>query len=177
MTPGHDSLPCGTQLDDLARQVFEGEPPADPRHQAGCADCQAALRRITAIRDDIGGLASQRVEPPPGLVRQVMARLRVAPALVTVDVDPRGTTQVAESVVTRLARRAALAVEDVVLASALTTEREAGTTVGLRVRLVVAYGPALHDVAAQVRKRIRAEVAAQTGVTVQEVRVSVDDLA
>jgi len=177
MTAGGDPLPCGTALDDLARQVFDREPAADPAHQTGCADCQAALLRVTAIRDDVRGLASQRVEPPPGLVRQVMARLRVAPALVTIDVSARGRTQVAESVVARLARRAALAVEDVVLASALTTETAEGTTVGLRVRLAVAYGPALHSVADQVRERIRADVVAQTGVTVEEVRVSVDDLA
>lgn len=177
MTAGHNSLPCGVQLDDLARQVFDGQAPADPRHQAGCSHCQAALLRVTAMRDDIRGLASEPVEPPPGLVREVMARLRVAPALVTIDVSPHGTTWLAESVVARLARGAALGVEDVVLASVLTTETNEGATVGLRVRLVVAYGPALHGVADQVRERIRAELAAQAGVTVEEVRVSVDDLA
>lgn len=176
MTTQRSALPCGVDLHELARQVFEGAAAADPEHQAGCRYCRGALERISAVHADVHGLAAERVPVPASLLRSVMARLRGAPALVTIDVDPRGTTAVSEGVVTAVARRAALSVPAVSYASAIATDVRPTGLVGLRVRLVVAYGPPLGAVAEQVREAIARQVAARTGATLGAVHVAIDDL-
>lgn len=163
-------------LHELARQVFEDAPAPDAAHQASCPYCRSALERIRAVHADVHGLAAEHVPVPSTLLHSVMARLRHAPALVTIAVDPRGTTTVSESVVTAVARRAALSVSAVSYASAITTDASSTGRVGLRVRLVVAYGPPLGGIAVQVREEIARQVAALTGATLSTVHVAVDDL-
>ncbi len=170
-------LACGGDLVALAAQVFEGAAPVDAEHQRSCSRCQAALRRIRAISRDVHGLASEPVGAPPGLLRAVMARLRASPALVTVDVRGRGVTMVADDVIAEVAVRAALSIEGVGYASVLASEPTTAGVVGLRVRLVVAYGPSLHAIADGVRAAITADVAALTGAALGSVDVAVDDLA
>jgi len=170
------ALECGVDLHELARQVFEGAVAGDPEHQARCRYCQRALERIRAVYADLHGLAAERVPVPASLLRSVMARLRGMPALVTIDVDPRGTTTVSERVVSAVARRAARSVRGVSYASALTTDASPTGRVGLRVRLVVAYGPPLGPIAEQVREEITRQVVTVTGATLSAVHVAVDDL-
>lgn len=170
-------LECGRDLSELAAQIFEGAAPVDGEHQRSCAPCQAALRRIRAVADDVRGLAAEPVGVPPGLLRSVMARLRAAPALVTVDVRGRGVTMVADDVIAEVAVRAALSVDGVGYASVLACEPVAAEAVGLRVRLVVAYGPALHAVADEVRSAIARDMAKLTGAGLGSVDVAIDDLA
>jgi len=170
-------LACGADLHELAGQVFEGAAPADAAHQRSCPHCQAALRRIRAVADDVQGLATEPVAVPPGLLRSVISRLRSVPALVTVDVRTRGATMVADDVIAEVSKRAALSVEDVGYAAVVTSEQTPTGMVGLRVRLVVAYGPALHAVADGVRTAIAQDVAALTGATLRSVDVTIDDLA
>ncbi|MEJ7798688.1 MAG: hypothetical protein WKF42_09330 [Solirubrobacteraceae bacterium] len=177
MNGNRTRLACGADLHQLAEQVFEGAAPADSRHQRSCPQCQAALRRIRAVADDVQGLAAEPVAIPPGLLRSVMSRLRSAPALVTVDVHARGATMVAEDVFNEVARRAALSVEGVGYASVLASEPAASGMVGLRVRLVVVYGPSLPALAVAVRVAVQRDVARLTGATLDCVDVAIDDLA
>lgn len=170
-------LACGGELVALAAQVFDGASPVDGEHQRSCAHCQAALRRIRAAARDVQGLAAEPVDVPPRLLRAVMARLRAAPALVTVDVRTHGVTMVADDVIAQVAVRAALTVDGVGYASVLASEPTTGGTVGLRVRLVVAYGPSLYAVADGVRAAITADVARLTGAALESVDVAIDDLA
>jgi len=170
-------LGCGRDLVALAAQVFDGVSPVDGEHQRSCSHCQAALRRIRAVAHDVQGLAAEPVDVPPGLLRAVMARLRAAPALVTLDVRARGVTMVADDVIAQVAVRAALTVDGVGYASVLGSEPSTGATVGLRVRLVVAYGPSVHAIADGVRAAITADVAALTGAALGSVDVTIDDLA
>lgn len=172
-------LPCGADLTVLASQSFDGTTPAeaDAEHQRSCPHCQAALRRIGAVVEDVRGLAAEPVTVPPNLLSSLMARLRSAPALVTVDVHARGATMVSEELVAAVARRAALSVAEVAYASVIATDANATGTVALRSRLVVAYGPPLHEVADRVRAAIAEEVAALTGATLRSIEVTVDDLA
>jgi len=164
-------------LDELARQVFDSELAHDPEHEQRCPECRAALAHIHAVAKDLNRVATAPVAVPAGLLRRVMARLRTAPALLTVTVGSRGTTEVAESVVARVAREAALHVEGVAFASALPSCRPAEHSSGLRVRLVVSYGPSLHTLAALVRESVGRATAERTGVQIEHIDVSIDDLA
>ncbi len=170
-------LPCGQRLDDLTEQVFDGAEPGDRDHQATCPHCQAALGHIRAVEADARGIATERVEVPAGLARQVMARLRAAPGLLTVAVTEAGTTEVAEGVVASVAREAAMRVSGVQFASAFPGGRSGDGLSGLRMRLVVDYGPSLHALADAVRDRVRRETASRTGVQIDHIHVSIDDLA
>ncbi|HEY0277285.1 MAG TPA: hypothetical protein VGC32_03350 [Solirubrobacterales bacterium] len=170
-------LPCGVDLENLVRQVFEGAEPVDPAHQRTCPHCQRALRRIRAARDDMRGLAAAPVVVPGGILRAVMARIRAKTALVTVAVGTRGATLVTDHLIADIARRAALAVPAVGHASVITAEEDAPGVIGLRVRLIVAYGPSLEEIATNVRDAISREIAETVGVTPGAIDVSIEDLA
>jgi len=169
-------LPCGVDLEDLMRQVFEGAEPVDPDHQRSCRHCQGALRRLRAVADDVHGLASQPVAVPRTLFAAVMAKVRARPALVTVDVKATGTTLVADRVIAEVAERAALWVDGVDYASVIASEERPAGVVGLRVRLIVAYGPALPPIAAEVQRVISRDVIEISGATPRSVDVRIDDL-
>lgn len=173
---GEDArLACGTCLLALVEQVSEGTPPADPAHQATCPHCRRALARIGSVMEDVRGLAEEPVAVPHDLARQVMRRLRGERSQIALSPSARGRTVVNESLVAQVARRAALAVPDVAFASAVVEESEA--VVRVSVRLVVAYGPSLGRIAATVRERVVVELAELTGVRVERVDVSVEDLS
>lgn len=177
MTRSRLTLACGAQLDDLTRQVFEGTEPGDFRHQTACPYCRDALAQIRTVSEDVHTVAALPVAVPPSLLRRVMARLRTTPSLVTVTVGEAGMTEVAESVVARVAREAALAVSGVTFASALSQGGSASGAPGLRIRLVVAFGPPLHGLADTVRDSVRRSTARYTGVQVDQIDVCIDDLA
>lgn len=170
-----DTLPCGAKLEALVLQVFDGEPPRDASHQADCAHCKAALERLGAVRGTIGRLAAAPVAAPPDLVRQVMHRLRGDQAAVLVAADERGMVTVSERIVTQIAVRAALVAPEITFASVQLTEGIIASPLRLSVRLVVAFGPALHDVADGARGCIRAAVAELVGVPIGTVDVAIDD--
>jgi len=170
-------LACGRELLALVGQVADDLPAADPEHQAACVDCQRALARIASTMDDVHGLAAERVPAPPGLAQRVMRRLRGEQARVAVSATDRGRTEVNQAIVAQVARRAAFGVPGVAFASARMTDPDAGGPVRVDVRLVVAYGPALERIAAEVRQRIAGDVAALTGLLVAEVDVRIEDLS
>jgi uncharacterized alkaline shock family protein YloU len=191
-------LPCGRALAPLVEQVAERTPPADPEHQAGCPYCGAALAELEALWSDVGELARERVEVPPGLVAAVMRRIRRErdgedpPARATgrrgprpgrpgdhaVLRSPRGATRVADEVVAALAGRAALAVVGVSLPGRSPVEAHFdGAAVALALELTVALGPPLPALIRAVRVGVIAEVEALTGLTVTAVNVAVVDLA
>ena len=169
-------LPCGVDVEDLVRQVFEGAEPRDADHQRGCPHCQAALRRIRRAHEDMQGLAAEPVRVPGGILNAVMARIRAKTALVTVDVGTRGSTMVADRLIAEVARRAALGVEAVERAAVVAAEEDPAGVVGLRVRLIVAYGPSLPEVADAVRAAVAGDVARFTGATTRSIDVSIDDI-
>lgn len=169
--------PCGgPDLQTLIRQVFDGEPPVDPEHQARCWACQQRLAAIAALHADMQAVATQPVSTPD-LVRQVMAQLRRPGPRALLPADQRGATTVAHAVVAAIARQAAMAHPAVAFASVDVGEQatEAGLPVSLR--LVVAYGPTLPDLGAEIRTQVIRDVEALAGVPVGDVTVLVDDLA
>lgn len=170
-------LPCGHKVEELASQIFEGTPPEDAEHQAQCRHCRGAMARIAAVRDDVQGLSREPVAVPASIVRSVMARVREASVMVTVDVGLQGATMVAADVIAAVAGRAALAVAGVSYASVVSSDALATGVVELRVRLVVSYGPSLDELGAAVREAIRADIAATMGLAPRRIDVLIDDLA
>jgi hypothetical protein len=169
-------LPCGTDLAELTRQVFDGVPPADPDHQRGCSHCRRALRRIRVAADDVRGVAAEPVAVPGTFLESVMARIRSGPKLITVEITEFGLTTVADNVVGDLAREAALRVEGVRHASVLASEATAGA-VGVRARLVVGYGPVMALIAERVRSEITRSLHDTLRIRTGAVDVLIDDLA
>jgi uncharacterized alkaline shock family protein YloU len=172
-----ETLPCGTEIEDLVAQVFDGVAPADPEHQAGCPHCQATLARLGAARRGLGSVRAQPVAPPSALLRDVLARVQTAGGEIGVAAGTRGRTTVAADVVSSIAQQAAAEVPGVAYASAVAEPTGAPGVVGLRVRLVLEYGPSAQDVAAAVRAAVKRAVSRLAGAVVERVDVVVDDLA
>ena len=169
-------LPCGTDLAELTRQVFDGVAPIDPDHQRDCPHCRRALRRIRAVADDVRGVATEPVEVPRTLLASVMARVRSRPSLITIELTDLGRTNVADHVVGVLAREAAVRVEGVRHASVLASERSPDG-VDVRARLVIAYGPVMPLLAERVRKAIAAALEGEIGTRPGSIDILIDDLA
>lgn len=192
-------LPCGRPLAPLVEQVADRGPPAELEHQAACRYCQAALAELDAIWGDVGELARQRVEVPPGLLAAAMRRIArergggghrrpsgpppgarpgrpTNHALLTA---PRGSTRIADGVVAAVAGRAAVAVAGVRVRGRAPAEvRIDGATValGLELTLALALGASLPPLVAAVRAAVIADVEALTGLSVTAVDVAVADV-
>ncbi len=171
-----ERLPCGAQLAELIEQVTENVEPLDRAHQTICPHCQAALERIREAWRQVRGLAAEPVLVPSGLARRVMARIRTQLGSVALPDEERGHTRVDSRVITRVARNTARSVREVRFASVVIAGGREGQPVTVRVRLVVAYGPALAPVADAVRVRVAEALLRVVGVEAAEVAVSVEDL-
>jgi uncharacterized alkaline shock family protein YloU len=174
-------LPCGAELDALAEQVAAQAPPADPEHQARCPHCTAALDALGGALGDLETYGRAPVAVPPRLTARIMARVHQLADTLTenlVLVGPRGETRISHRIVAQVARRAALAVPGVLLASAQTVTGNPGDPgrVGMTLRLVIAFGPSVDALAGAVRARVGRVLPRVTGAEVSAVDVVVDDL-
>lgn len=198
LTSGHATeLPCGRALAQLVEQVADRSPPADPEHQASCRYCQAALAELDAIWGDVGELARQRVEVPPGLLAATMRRIvrergggdhpplsspqpgprPGRPRDHALLAAPRGSTRISDGIVAAVAGRAAVAVTGVRLRGQTATEvRFEDATVALALELTVAIGVALPPLVAAARVAVVADVEALTGLSVTAVDIAVADI-
>lgn len=128
-----------------------------------------------------GVLPAQPVTVPPGLGARVMARIRALVALwgaAAVLGGPGGETRIDQSVLARVARRAALAVPGVVLASALGVAVDPADRrrVSLNLRLAITFGPAIDALGAAVREQVSKHLNTQAGVQVIDVDIAVEDV-
>lgn len=171
----HLQPPCGADIQAIVRQVFEGAPPVDPAHQATCEHCQRSLAAVRALRDGLRNIAAEPVKAPD-VARQVLARLPHDATRISVSNSPRGATTVTRSIVAQVARRAAMEVPGVVLATVEVDGVHDRARSTLSVRLVVALGPVLDELAAAVRARAGHAVERLLGVPVGAVDIAIDDL-
>lgn len=191
-------LECGVEVGELAAQVADRLPPTNAEHQATCPHCQAALAQLNALWGDVRELARREVSMPERVVQEVLARAReerpgseqlplreLVPRLLNHALleGPRGSTRIAESVITEIARRAALAEPGV---AGLQPERPGDTGLSLAVdrhhvrlvvRLRVRFGYSAPEVAANVRTRVIDAVETLTGLHAERVDVVVADLS
>ncbi len=174
-------LDCGVSLEALVDQVAEHQPAVDPAHQAACEHCQTALLALGETWGELGSLAQQPVRVPPDLSKRIMVRIRT---LVTrwsgaaILAGGRGETRVSDSVLAQVARRAALAVPGVALATSLGVLVDPADRSRVRVsmRLAITFGPAIDALTSAVRAGISRQVITQTGVRVSGVDIAVEDL-
>jgi len=182
VTPPHDGLPCGVELDALVLQVADDVAPADPTHQAGCPFCQTALAALGRSWEDLQALAREPVPVPPGLTTRIMVRVRALAARMATNfvvAGLHGQTRISHTVLGQVTRRAALAVPGVLFASAhpapgVPTDPGRLT---VAVRLVIAFGPRADALASAVRASIRRRVPRLTGAEVSRIDIVVEDVA
>jgi uncharacterized alkaline shock family protein YloU len=195
-----EHVPCGVRVDDLLAQVTDGTPPRDPAHQRQCPHCRATLAHLTETWAPVLDLAAEDVRAPAGLLQSVMAEVRELARndWSAVLHDHAGQTRVAARVVGAVARLAAESVPQVTLAlgggriatpAGATSDREraagsedatdiglAGEHVVVDVQIAVDYRTPIPRVTQRVRERIIQHLSAQTGLTIDEVNVSVVDV-
>jgi hypothetical protein len=175
------ALPCGTLLDDLIAQVADGSGPLDRVHQATCRHCQTALDAIREAWEEFQLAAKAAISLPEGLAERILARVRPLSRAVGDGVmisDSLGETRVAPRVLARVARASALGVSDVLVATVLDTHEDPDEpgSIAVALRLVVAFGPSVDGVAAEVRQRVDRALRAQAGVGASRVDVSIEDI-
>jgi len=181
LDPNPERLPCGVELDALVAQVADDAPAPVAEHQATCPYCQTALRGLGAAWRDFQSLARAPVPIPPGLTARIMHHIRdlahrAAQNLILA--GTRGHTQISHTVITQVARRAALAVPGVLFASVRPTPGQAKDPdlLTFSVRLVTTYGPTLHAIAAAVRTTLRRRLATLTGAEVERIDITIIDI-
>lgn len=182
MSPEHEQLPCGSELEALVAQVAEGIAPAEPAHQADCPYCQATLRALRLGWDDVQTLSRQPVAIPAGLTARIMARVRKLARLATDSIllgYPRGETRVSHALVARVIGRLAAGVPGVVFASARAMPDEAGDPgrVKAALRIVVAFGPPIEAVTRAVRAILDRRIPFLTGARLSRIDIRVEGIA
>lgn len=195
-------LPCGEGLADLLEQVSQGRSQQRTAHQRSCLYCPAALDEADRAWGPVRGLAAEEVTVPDGLVESILRRVRrlAQAGWLTVQRTGRGTTQMSAWVLAAIAEAAADEVEGVhrvgtsfgrlldALRAALPAGKGEQTATGgtayevadgqvaVEIDVVVEYGAPVPHIAAAIRRTVRAEVEALTGLEVGVVDVEVTDL-
>lgn len=192
-------LPCGAGLTDLLEQVSQDRADQRDAHQQSCRYCRAALDEADRSWGPVRSLASEEITVPDGLVDSILRRVhRLAQAgWMTLQRSGRGVTRVSAWVVAAIAEATADDVDGVhrvgtSFGRLLDALREAvpagkgeqtatgGTAYELRdhevaveIDVAVAYGRPIPDIAAAIRREVRAEVEALTGLDVTAVDIDV----
>ena len=177
-----ERLPCGTRLEALLAQVAEGEPAADPAHQASCPYCQAALRRLERHWADVQALAREPVTVPEGLTARIMARVHALAEQVSDSVilgARRGETRVEHRAIRRYVQRLAAGAPGVAFASAQLQPPDTAQPhrVDVTLRLVILFGPPAARVANGVREILARRIPRFTGAELGQVDITVADVA
>jgi uncharacterized alkaline shock family protein YloU len=182
LDPDDNQLPCGVSLDTLLAQIADQLPAPDPTHQARCSYCQTALRALRQSWGDMQTLARAPVPIPPELTARIMTRIRDLAHRAIGNIilaGVRGHTQISHHVAAQIARRAALAVPGVLLATVQPTAQQPAdpARVNLAVRLITTYGPPLHTIAARARTTLTERVHALTGANLDTIDITFPDIA
>lgn len=65
---------CAEVREGLPAYVRNGDMPLAVRHHvSGCTECRAELARYEVLLDGLGALRHEVIEPPPSLVRSLVA--------------------------------------------------------------------------------------------------------
>lgn len=174
-------LACGTRSADLLEQVAESGTAAQTPHQTACAFCQTTLSQLGHSWEAVQRLRSEEVLAPPGLLANVMRRVRAGLEdwRVVVQQD-RGVTSVSRRVLVVIAYEAASAVAGVHEVRQVRPSRRSEPAhhhVDVDLELVVAHGPSAPEVAAAVRGEVIGQIYELTGVVVDAVDVTVSDVS
>jgi uncharacterized alkaline shock family protein YloU len=187
-------LACGREPGRLVDQVADGLPPVEPEHQRTCPHCQAALGELEDLWRQVRTLARAEVVAPDRIVRHVIRRIHeglaapprevpleeVLPRLARhalLETD-RGTTRIADLVVARIVDQAARGLGGVRLTGRPPSASVAvgRSRVTIRLPLALRYGVSFAEASAAVRATVIEQVEGLTGLVVDAVNISVDDV-
>lgn len=191
---GEWRLACGRELARLVDQVADGVPPVEPEHQRACPHCQAALSELEDLWRQVRALAREEIVAPERIVRHVIRQIHeglaapprevpleeVLPRLARhalLETD-RGTTRIADSVVARIVDQVVRGLRGVNVAGpppAMSVAVSAGR-VTIRLPVAIRYGVRLAEASAAVRTSVIEQVEGLTGLVVDEVNISVEDV-
>lgn len=202
---GGERLACGREIGPLVDQVVEGAPRRERGHQEQCPHCQATLGELERLWSDVRELALETVAVPDRIAHNVIERIRrerprrVPPTLALERVVPRlvrhallqgerGSTQIADSVIAKLARRLAMTTPGVHAVrragsaarvggwSADVAVTVAGSRAAAQLSLVIEYGARAPSVIDAVRERVIRGLEETTGLQVAAVDIAVVDV-
>ena len=167
------TLACGTRPELLLASVTDGDDTVPAAHVDSCPSCREALRQLAPRLDVLRRTGSVPAAVPPGIQRQVLARIRNLRAEALVEIANRGgRTAVSEDVIAWCSRAAAEQVDGVHRAEV--TLRPPGLV--LQVRLVVGFERPIPDLVAEVRVAIDAMVQSQLALTPAGIDIDVADI-
>lgn len=187
-------LACGRELARLVDQVADGLPPVEPEHQRACPHCQAALGELEDLWRQVRALARAELIAPDRIVRHVLRRIHeglaapprevpleeVVPRLArhALFETDRGTTRIADSVVARIVGQAVRGLRGVHLAGrpSAVSVAVSGGRVTIRLPLALRYGLGLAETSTAVRASVIERVEVLTGLVVDAVDISVEDV-
>ncbi len=187
-------LACGRELARLVDQVADGLPPVEPEHQRTCPHCQAALGELEDLWAQVRALAREEIVAPERIVRNVIRRIHeglataprevrleeVLPRLVrhALFETDRGTTRIADSVVARIVDQAVRGLRGVRRTGRPPSASVAvgGSRVTIRLPLAIRYGVSLAEASAAARTSVIEQVEGLTGLVVDAVNISVEDV-
>jgi uncharacterized alkaline shock family protein YloU len=176
-----ERLPCGVQLEALLAQVADDQPAPDPTHQKSCPYCQATLRRLRQDWAEVQTLTQQRVSIPPGLTAKIMARVRVLAGHVSDSIllgYPGGETRISHDAIARVIARLTATIPGVVFATVkpLPEDPPHPIRLGVRLRLVVAFGPRITKTTNTVRDLLQRHVSRLTGAEITHIDITVSHI-
>lgn len=186
-------LACGRELLPLVDQVAEALPPVEPEHQRTCPHCQAALGELEDLWRQVRALAREEIVAPDRMryvIRRIHEGLAAPPREVRLEeVLPRlvqhamletdrGTTRIADSVVARIVGQAVRGLRGVHLAGrpSAVSVAVSGGRVTIRLPLALRYGLGLAETSTAVRASVIERVEVLTGLVVDAVDISVEDV-
>ncbi|MBA2629872.1 MAG: Asp23/Gls24 family envelope stress response protein [Thermoleophilaceae bacterium] len=178
-----DRVPCGAELAALVEQVADGHAAQRSEHQLACPHCQVALVDLAARWAPVRSYADRPVAVPPTLVALVLRRVRACAEAdrFVVLTTARGVARVSAWTLERMAALAAGRVAGVRAVVGRTVQLAPNPSgrpsVKVQLDITVAYGSSLVKVADAARREVVAEIESATGVLVQAVDVTVEDLA
>ena len=192
-------LACGASVDEVLEQVADGEADRLNDHQRHCPHCQAAIAEFRLLWSPVQDYARRPVLVPHRLRAAVLKQVDrlVHDVWYTLQLTETGAVRIAARVVAAVARDAAAAVPGVRVALGRSTESRIaqlvarathrhlrphaavgvlGQTAVIDLALAVSYGEQVHEVAAEVQRRVIAELQQSIGLQTVTVNVTIDDV-
>lgn len=188
---GEAPLPCGTDPGALLAQVTGGRGNEHDRHQTECPHCRATLAEYARLWAPFDQLAAIPSPAPSAVMDRALAAIghRAGPTGWGRVEDPGGPFTVAARAVVAVAGHAARTSPRVRMAlgslgrsvpgdgsPGAVHAGVSGRSVAVELTVAAEYGHDLYALADTVRSRVAHEVAAQTGLEVVTVDVTVTDV-
>ncbi|MEW2087307.1 Asp23/Gls24 family envelope stress response protein [Streptomyces sp. NPDC005283] len=172
-------LPCGRDMETVWERLDPVDTGAADAHELTCEYCSAARGSLLALRAVTGELASEEAGPSLGLTGRIMSAVRAEVRrhhMLALPSPEPGGVQISEQAVAAVLRCAADSVDGVRARHCRITVTDTQGAVEVAMSLAVAYRRFSANAVDEVRERVRAAAAAQVGITLMRLDLTVEDL-